>query len=425
MKSFRKLLSFILTLMVITLPLSTLLAQFSISGELRPRAEYRHGFSSLSEKDAQAAFFISQRSRLNFNFHQDKVRFGLSIQDVRVWGDLNQLARQSNSQMIHQAWGEYMFTDKFSFKFGRQELVYDDARILGNVNWAQQARAHDLALFKYEDSFKLHIGLAYNQEAENRFGTNYTLPAYKSMQFLWYHRNISKLKFSLLFLNNGMQYNYIEEGAEKFKTVYSQTLGSRMVLPLQGITAFTEGYYTSGKDAADKNLEAFMFKAGGSLKLTDALRFHAGWEYLSGTGQTDDPDLDGFTNRSFSPFYGTNHKFNGHMDYFYVGNHANSVGLSDLYTGLSYERNQFGANLRSHFFAAAAEVIDARGETMEAFLGTEIDLSVSYKLTGPLVVQAGYSHMFGTSTLQRLKGGDHRETNNWAWIMLSFNPVFL
>lgn len=404
---------------------SPLRAQFTISGELRPRAEYRHGFSSLAEKDVQAAFFVSQRSRLNFNFQQEKVKFGLSLQDVRVWGDLNQLARQSNSQMIHQAWGEYAFTQKMALRFGRMELVYDDSRILGNVGWAQQARAHDLALLKYEGNYKLHIGLAYNQEAENRFGTNYTLPSYKSMQFLWYNRKIKTADFSMLFLNNGMQYDYVEDGTEKFKTVYSQTIGSRIVLPLKGVSAFTEGYYSTGKDAQDKDLEAFMFKMGGSVGLTENLRLHAGWEYLSGTDQEKDPGAEDFINNAFTPFYGTNHKFNGHMDYFYVGNHVNSVGLSDLYAGLTFSRNQLGAYLRGHFFSAAAEVMDGQGETMDAFLGTEIDLSINYKLSGPLTVHAGYSQIFGTATLQQLKGGDYRETNNWAWIMLSFTPVFL
>lgn len=407
------------------LPFSPLRAQLTISGELRPRAEYRHGFSSLAEKDMQAAFFVSQRSRLNFNFQQEKVKFGLSLQDVRVWGDLNQLARQSNSQMIHQAWGEYAFTKKMALRFGRMELVYDDSRILGNVGWAQQARAHDLALLTYEGNYKLHIGLAYNQEAENRFGTNYTIPSYKSMQFLWYNRKIKAADFSMLLLNNGMQHDYVADGAEKFKTVYSQTIGGRIALPSGRVSTYTEGYYTTGKDAMDRNLEAFMLKLGGSIGLSENLRLHAGWEYLSGTDQEKDPEAEDFINNSFTPFYGTNHKFNGHMDYFYVGNHANSVGLSDLYAGLTFSRNQFGAYLRTHLFSAAAEVTDGQGETMEAFLGTEIDLSINYKLSGPLTVHAGYSQIFGTATLQQLKGGNYRETNNWAWIMLSFTPVFL
>jgi hypothetical protein len=38
---------------------------------------------------------------------------------------------------------------------------------------------------------------------------------------------------------------------------------------------------------------------------------------------------------------------------------------------------------------------------------------------------AGYSQMFGTETLQKLRGGDYKQTNNWAWLMISFKPVFI
>ena len=46
----------------------------------------------------------------------------------------------------------------------------------------------------------------------------------------------------------------------------------------------------------------------------------------------NDYNGDASENKAFTPFYGTNHKFNGFMDYFHVGNHANSVGLIDIYT---------------------------------------------------------------------------------------------
>ena len=45
-------------------------------------------------------------------------------------------------------------------------------------------------------------------------------------------------------------------------------------------------------------------------------------------------DKDYKENNSFTPFYGTNHKFNGHMDYFYVGNHIGNVGLREGARGI-------------------------------------------------------------------------------------------
>lgn len=137
MKNLIKKYSLILGIATMLSPNESLFAQFSLSGELRPTAEYRHGFGGLVNGDDQAAFFISQRSRLNAAYKHDNFRFGMSLQDVRVWGDIPQLARAGNSMLMHQFCGEYFFTVNLSLKFGRQELVYDDARIFGNVDWAQ------------------------------------------------------------------------------------------------------------------------------------------------------------------------------------------------------------------------------------------------------------------------------------------------
>jgi hypothetical protein len=415
----------VVAMLISILPFSTISAQFSLSGELRPRAEYRHGFKELVTDDDLAAFFVSQRTRLNANYKHSNMQFGLGIQEVRVWGNTPQLANASNQLMIHQAWGAYYFTDKLSLKFGRQELVYDDARIFGNVDWAQQARAHDLVLFRYEGSYKLHIGAAFNQDAENLSGTDYLTAGYKAMQFVWYNRMVNRFNLSALFLNNGVQHNYVEGGTKNYKTVYSQTVGGRLNMPSKPFSAYAEGYYTTGKGGNNKNMDAFLFKFGGRFNLNDNIGLLAGYEYLSGTSQDANPADDDFVNKSFNPFYGTNHKFNGHMDYFYVGNHINSVGLGDLHGGLMYSRNAFGVNLTAHFFSATAAVLDGHRNAMDNKLGTEIDLSFSYKLADQMTISGGYSQMFGTKTLQQLKGGDHKATNNWAWLMVTFRPVFI
>lgn len=54
-------------------------AQLSISAQIRPRGEVRNGLGTLKLKDAPSAGFISQRSRLAFNYKMDKVSFGMSL----------------------------------------------------------------------------------------------------------------------------------------------------------------------------------------------------------------------------------------------------------------------------------------------------------------------------------------------------------
>ena len=125
--------------------------------------------------------------------------------------------------------------------------------------------------------------------------------------------------------------------------------------------------------------------------------------------------------KSFNPFYGTNHKFNGWMDYFYVGNHQNSVGLTDLYFTLNYQKGKFSANITPHFFNAAGDIYS--GTTKQSSnLGTEIDLSIGYKVANNINFSAGFSKMYATNSMEILKGGDKDEANTWSWIMININP---
>ena len=403
------------------------MAQFQLSAEYRPRTELRHGYKSIFTTDDKSAFFTSQRTRLNASYSLDKLKLGISFQDVRVWGDVNQQNTTSNQVMLYQGWAEYMFSKQFSMKLGRQELKYDDERIFGNVDWAQQARSHDLALFKYEKGFRLHVGLAFNQESERLRGTDYNISGnYKNMQFVWYNKKVNALNVSLLFLNNGLQ-NKSTDATPVYKTAYNQTYGTRLVYDKNAISLFGATYFTTGKDITLRNLSAYYVTLGINKKINNDWGAGLGWELLSGTSQKEKKANVNYTNTSFTPFYGTNHKFNGFMDYFYVGNHLNSVGLSDLYGNISYKNNKFNATITPHIFSAANDVLNpaAPGTLMAKSLGTEIDLVAGYKLADNIQVSCGYSQMFGTETLKALSGGDNKATNNWAWVMIAFKPDFI
>lgn len=409
------------------LSVSQLKAQFQLSGEFRPRTEYRHGYKSMFTADDKAAFFTSQRTRISAAYSLDKLKLGLSLQDIRVWGDVPQQNNTSNQVMLFQGWAEYLFTKQFSMKIGRQELNYDDARIFGNVDWAQQARSHDLILFKYEKDFKLHLGAAFNQESEKLKGTDYNVSGnYKAMQFIWFNKKINSLGLSLLFLNNGLQ-NKSTDATPVYKTAFNQTYGTRLVYDKNALSLNGATYYTSGKDNTLRKLSAYYATLGLSYKISDKWGAGLGWELLSGTSQKEKKANVNYTNNSFSPFYGTNHKFNGHMDYFYVGNHINSVGLNDISGNITYKKNKFSATLTPHIFSAANEVLNPSipGELMAKSLGTEFDLFFWYKLAENIQVSGGYSQMFGTETLKALSGGDNNVTNNWAWVMITFKPDFI
>ena len=148
---------------------------------------------------------------------------------------------------------------------------------------------------------------------------------------------------------------------------------------------------------------------------------------MTGTSQREVLEPGFNQNNSFNPFYGTNHKFNGHMDYYYVGNHINSVGLQNIFMKVNYAKNRFSAGADFHLFSAAADIIDQENpsQLMDKNLGQELDLYIGYKLADNVMLNAGYSQYFVTETTIALKGGNKDETSNWVWVSLTFKPEFL
>lgn len=402
--------------LMLILFVSYLAAQsFDMSAEIRPRFENRHGFKTLAITDADAANFISQRSRINFKYNKDKIKFGLTIQNVRVWGDVGTLSAADKSSSFHEAWAQYMVNDNLGLKMGRQEIIYDDHRIFGNVGWAQQARSHDAFIVKYaKGNHKLDIGLALNSDGQSGVDNLYSnVAGYKTFQYGWYHGKFNNLGVSILALNTGIE--YLDNNT--VQTVdYMQTIGPRFTFKSGKFSANAAAYFQSGK-VRDLDVNASYYAVNLAFKLMKNFKIGAGIELLSGKDQNDtDAEI-----KSFAPLFGTNHKFNGWMDYFYVGNHGGSVGLMDISIPLIYTKGKFSAKLIPHLFSAAADVYNG-ADVMDSNLGTEIDLNLGYKLSSSVKLNVGYSMMLATETMEALKGGDKDEANTWGWIMFTFKP---
>jgi len=393
-------------------------SQFTVDAELRPRFEYRHGYKNLFPDNTEPAAFVSQRTRLNFGYKTEKLHFYLSPQDVRVWGDVPQLnLADENGFSLHQAWADVVMVPDLSLKIGRQEIVYDDQRFFGNVGWAQQGRSHDAVILKFEPSFlKLHFGAGYNQDGEALTGNILKTNTYKSLQYVWLHKDWEKLSASFLFLNNGLQ--YINETDEsKNETRYSQTAGLHLNANLSKFNFASNFYYQFGNDVANNDLSAYLLSLEANYSALENLRIGIGAELQSGNNYG--APANG-VNKAFNPLYGTNHKFNGFMDYFYVGNHINNVGLVDFYGNVKYSfTKQSNINLELHQFFAAAEINDNNSKD----LGFEVDLVTSFKTSNFTGIQAGYSHFFTSKGIEILKNNFDGNTNNWAWVMVTIDPA--
>ncbi|MCW9709155.1 alginate export family protein [Fodinibius salsisoli] len=410
-------------------PAISVFGQFTLEGEVRPRTELRHGYKTLPSSDDEAALFTEQRSRINLGYNKEDYDIGLTVQDVRIWGNQNQLNKSDGLFSIHEAWGQIHFSPIVSLKAGRQELVYDDQRILGSVGWTAQGRSHDALLLKIsKKNWALHTGWAYNQdnnppEPAKLFGSYYAgVQNYKTLQYTWFNHQSKAANISLLALNNGVQ-------LPDSSTNFTQTVGVTGNYSLENINLSGSLYYQTGRDPANMEVEAWLASLNATYSGFEKLKLTVGGDYLSGSKVDDEK------NRSFNPLYGTHHKFYGFMDYFYVGNghsqsvgtNTNAAGLVDLYLKASMQFTDASSLLlHAHEFFAPVEIrnpIDLSSE-LNSRLGTEIDVVFSHAITDEVSFKAGYAQMFGTSSLSALKGGNQDEWASWAWLMISFNPVF-
>ncbi len=391
-----------------------------ISGEFRPRTEYSHGYSTLAALEQKPSFFTSQRTRLNLDFKARGIQTRLVLQDVRLWGSQAQITvNEDFAVSVHEAWAEAQLASYLALRLGRQELNYDNGRLLGNTAWMQQGRSHDLALLRFNGFVEAHLGVAWH-ESGNRKNNFYLGPdAYKFMQFIWISKNFGKLKVSLTGINNGIPKNTLNEKGEitAQKTYFTQTVGPWFEFKT-GVLSFNgNAYYQTGKLINGKDLSAYEYMLEAMWNAAKDLTLGAGYEELSGTN-AEDATLKA---NSFNPMYGTGHKFNGHMDYFYVGNHIGSVGLRDLYCRIGYKIKGITLGTDLHKFWAAA----ALPGNPESSLGTELDFYGGYKINEFIEFNAGYSHLLPGPTMQVLKGGSTEATQNWAWVMFTFKPIFL
>lgn len=396
-------------------------AQLTIDADLRPRFEYRHGFGNLFPNDAEPAAFVVQRTRLNVNYQLEKLTMMMSFQDVSVWGDTRQIdaTDSNNSLSLFQAWVDYKINENWSTKLGRQVISYDDQRIFGGLDWAMQGRFHDAALLRYnKDTFKADLGFAFSQENQASDGNAFYLQGaytYKAMQYAHLNKRWENTTASLLVLNTGFQdFRGIDRDIPDGVS-YRQTIGSHVIVPIDNIKLLGSAYYQLGKANKTTDLSAYNVALEANYKPGKTL-FGLGFEMLSGTDQDGDSK-----NKSFFPLYGTNHKFNGFMDYFYVGNHANNVGLNDLYAKAVFKTGE-NSNLlaKAHYFMANAKLSNDE----DAYLGTEVDLVFTQNLMKDVKINVGYSHMFASESMSLIKDGlPDDNTNNWAWVQLTINPT--
>ncbi|TRX59004.1 hypothetical protein FNH22_10770 [Fulvivirga sp. M361] len=402
----------ILYLLLMVSGVSPAYAQFRLSGEVRPRTEFYNGTnSSLSGEDNTPGLATQQRTRLYFQYKKDKFTFKFTPQYINFWGQQAQTST-SGSISVFEAWAAYDISGSFTLKFGRQPISYGDQRFFGALAWAAPGRSHDafVGKFKLGDA-TLHAGFTLNQVGHtNEVNGNIGDAGNKSIQYVWFDSpSAGDFKYSL------MGANVVTETDPGQYYAYT-TLGFIPTLKIGGKLTLDASAYVQFGQFLGTDIGGSLLALSGTYK-TGSIPITVGVEMVSG-----DDESTADKNETWKQQFGTNHKFYGLMDFFYVGEQP-SMGLNDIFVKTAFKTGKKSKLLTHiHYFSTNQEFTDEvaeSGETADGYLGTEIDLIYDLKVSPEFNVKVGYSQLFADDSFELFKTGSSDETNNWAWLQLT------
>ncbi len=398
----------------------------TIDGQVMSRGEYRHGGLPENEKDENYAAFIMERTRLSIDYERENLEAKVIAQHSGVWGQSGK-----GNFNLYEAWLKLSHKSGLFAKIGRQELVYDNERIIGNNDWTMAAQSHDVLKLGYESKrHQVHLILGYNQNSANIFGgTEYRNGAepWKNMQTLWYHYNIPQipLGISLLAMNVGTQ----NAAPEKDETEYQQLFGTYVKFTPKKWKIEGSYYYQTGKSEEEMPIRAWMAAFRAEHTFSAKLTAFGGYDYLSGDKSFHVPQKGGFGLQrqtkinGFNLLFGSHHQFYGAMDFFYMTTYYGGFtpGLQNLYAGAKWKPiSPLTLSATYHYFATATKVSESNWT-----LGHELELNASYALMKDVKLSFGYSFMKGSETMERLKRTAGKGKMRWIWLSINATPRFL
>jgi hypothetical protein len=276
---------------------------------------------------------------------------------------------------------------------GRQRIIRENSRFVGNVGWRQNEQTYDSVSIDYAFTEKFQAFYGYVDRVKRIFGPEDGTPAASLRSKS--HLLDASYTFSPLFRLTGYAYLLDFDNSAGFS---SQTLGLR----LTGKQALGDGLnfnYTAElasqqdyKDNPDNYDEGYYHVAGG-LDWAE-FGFKLGYEVLEGSGVDDG---------SFQTPLATLHKFNGWADQFLV---TPDGGLEDVYIQGTAKALGGKFSLIYHDFSAQTGGND---------YGSELDFVASWSFMNNYSVLAKFA-LFEVDSNSPISA--HSDISKF-WLMLS------
>lgn len=382
--------------------------------QMRVRSEWRDGYKLASANEILNLenLVTVQRARIGLKGRWRSFDYKLGAQDIRTFG--GPTGQSQGTLGISEAWWSTELAYGMVLKVGRQEIKFDNERVVGAVDWSNPGRFLD--------------GVRLDRQKDRPDQGNSTAALTwdelnNTLRVMLYHRAM---------VGQGNKLTFLLFGQDSETEPSALTLGftTRFKVGDHGYVA-TEAYsqprqFDSGAGSGMGWGNGPVYKFANMLIADVGRKGELGHEWQLGLDLLSyDGDQDGF---GFQPFLGTNHRHYGWMDQFYVG--TQTPGLTNLRL-----RHTAPLNLRQLPTAKGwgAAFHHFRTAGFGDLLGNELDLWITGKKDGALTWHVGWSLM--DVTLQHVErqnalpqeewSAAAARLQQWGWVSLNFTPSFV
>lgn len=394
-------------------------AQFTVNANIRNRFEVRKGYQKMVTPDVSPAAFMHQRTRIAFGYNSEQLKIKITPQDVRIWGDESIVSStgvfgDEASLSIYEGYSEIKLGSDHWVSIGRQELKYDNQRLLSVRNWNYYGITYDALVVKLNfDKSKLHAGTSWNNLGATSSDGFYPTNRIKSLSYAWFNKTFNdQLNLSLSHIATG-----VTETDTTNTLNFRQTSGFYSIFQKNNLKIWGNAYYQYGKNQKGTNISALLIDAEASYSIGKIIPA-IGLSYLSGNSKTgDNQTLD----QLFDVLYGTRHSFFGNIDYFSnIPASTKQGGLTDLYYSLKINATEnISINNTGHYF-----MLSQLNETtpLDKNLGYENDLVVKYNFNKWGTFELGYMFFLPTESLKTMHGVSDKNCCQFLYVQLLISP---
>lgn len=268
------------------------------------------------------------------------------------------------STEINQAYLSYAGLADTKLKYGRQRIMLDNHRFIGNVGWRQNEQTFDAFTLSNASLPETNITAGYIYNVNRVFSDKSPQGDFKMNSPIF---NVSYKGWSL---GEVVGYGYLLDFTD-LATSSTQTYGLRLKgsAPLGGVKVLYTAEYATQRDYRDnpRNFDLNYYLVEGGIGLSNA-EFKLGYEVLGSNGTV-----------AFQTPLATLHAMNGWADQFLA---TPAAGLKDAY--LSAATTVWGTRLEAIYH-------DFRADDSSTRYGTEWDLQAVKAIDKTYAVGAKYA----------------------------------